>query len=315
MGGKESATNRCWWMCRLCAKYYLSRMFLISPRTWLFEPFPFTNDWTKAFKSALGSALFVTFFLFVFKPFGTTVPPGAELKFLGVAALFGIVTAATVVLVNGLTLMLPSVFDEEKWVVWKEIFYNLFFVSLIGIGNMVLSHFSWNAPITFFAFLKWQGITFAVGIFPVVVGAFIGYSRLRDKYSSEAAHISPHPHTSNLPEQKDPVLLEGENQNERLTLQAEQVVYIASADNYVRIYYFEQEKLKNQLLRATMKKMEDAVAKHPALFRCHRTFIVNMDMVEKVSGNAQGFRLHLAGVEETIPVSRNLNDLVRNRLK
>ena len=68
------------------------------------------------------------------------------------------------------------------------------------------------------------------------------------------------------------------------------------------------------MLRSTLKKMEDAVADYSFLFRCHRTYLVNMELVVKVIGNAQGYRLHLSGLEESIPVSRNLNDMVQKML-
>jgi DNA-binding LytR/AlgR family response regulator len=107
----------------------------------------------------------------------------------------------------------------------------------------------------------------------------------------------------------------GENQNETLTLDASQIAYIVAQDNYVQVYFFENEVLKNRMLRATLRKKEDILATWPQFFRCHRTYLVNFDKVEKVSGNAQGYRLHLRGVEETIPVSRNLNEQVRKRLR
>jgi DNA-binding LytR/AlgR family response regulator len=112
-----------------------------------------------------------------------------------------------------------------------------------------------------------------------------------------------------------PVTLVGENQNETLTLQAEQIVYLAAQDNYVQVFFLEKEQLKSRMLRATLRKLEETLLHWPQFVRCHRTFVANFDLVEKVSGNAQGYRLHLHGVEETIPVSRNLNEMVRNRLQ
>jgi DNA-binding LytR/AlgR family response regulator len=42
-------------------------------------------------------------------------------------------------------------------------------------------------------------------------------------------------------------------------------------------------------------------------------FIVNIQFVEKLSGNSQGFRLRLKNVEPTIPVSRSLDDEITKR--
>lgn len=69
------------------------------------------------------------------------------------------------------------------------------------------------------------------------------------------------------------------------------------------------------MLRSTLRRMEDALASWPQFFRCHRTYLVNLDKVAHVSGNAQGYRLHLEGLDDTIPVSRNLNDIVDAKFK
>jgi LytTr DNA-binding domain len=285
-------------------------MYLQSFRTWLAQPYPFSNTWRNAGLSAVGSGLFVLLFLYLFKPFGANVTPGAEIRYLLICARFGLITAIITLLVNVLTRVLSKTFEEERWVVWKEITFNLFFISCIGFGNLLLAHFMWNIPLNGQTFWGWQGITFAIGIFPSVVGAMIGQMKMSKRYMAEAAQIAPKPHP--LHNGSEPmVTLAGENQNEKLQLPPSQIAYISAADNYVRVFFIENGQLKNQMLRTTMKKMEDAVAAHSFLFRCHRTFLVNMELVQKVSGNAQGYRLHLKGIEESIPVSRNLNDRVR----
>jgi hypothetical protein len=52
----------------------------------------------------------------------------------------------------------------------------------------------------------------------------------------------------------------------------------------------------------------------PQFYRCHRTCLVNLYRVYKVSGNAQGYKLHVEGVEELSPVSRSLNEVIREKL-
>jgi len=300
-------------------------------RTWFLQPYPFERRWTSSLRSAIWAGLFVTLFLFFFKPFGTQISPGAALKYLVVCGYFGLVTVAITLIVNGFCLLLPGIFNEEKWIVWKEILFNLFFISCIGMGNLLLANVLWEVPLNGRTFLVWQGITFAVGIFPSFIGAFLTQLKLSKKYTAEAALLRPTADvlsfvetpagktakassSLNNPEGKTVRFL-GENQNETLTLDASQIAYIAAQDNYVQVFFFENEVLKNKMLRATLRKKEDVLAGLPQFFRCHRTFLVNFDKVEKVSGNAQGYRLHLRGVQETIPVSRNLNEVVRERLR
>jgi len=289
-------------------------------RTWFLQPYPFERRWASSFRSAMWAGLFVTFFLYFFKPFGTQISPGAEWKYLMVCGYFGLVTVGITLIVSGFCLLLPGIFNEEKWTVWKEIFFNLFFIGCIGLGNLFLANFLWNVPLNGRTFLNWQGITFAVGIFPIFIGAFFTQMKLSKKYAAEAALMQGDDLPANATAAKTAslstiVTFVGENQNEALTLDASQIAYIAAQDNYVQIFFFENEVLKNKMLRATLRKKEDVLAGLPQFFRCHRTYMVNFDKVEKVSGNAQGYRLHLRGVQETIPVSRNLNEVVRERLR
>ncbi|HLP94544.1 MAG TPA: LytTR family DNA-binding domain-containing protein, partial [Saprospiraceae bacterium] len=111
------------------------------------------------------------------------------------------------------------------------------------------------------------------------------------------------------------VVLLGENQQERLAIDAADIAFLEAQDNYVQVHYLENGAHKSKLLRATLRKMEESLAEFPAFFRCHRTYLVNFDRVEKVSGNAQGYRLHLTGFAETVPVSRSLNEEVKKRLE
>jgi hypothetical protein len=282
-----------------------------SIQTWFLQPYPFERQWLPSLRSAFFAGLFVSLFLFFFKPFGTQITPGAEGKYLLVCSYFGLVTMVMTLVVFGFCLLLPKIFDEEKWKVWKEILFNLFFVSCIGLGNLMLANFLWNVPLNGSTFWGWQIVTFSVGIFPVFFGAFLGQMKLSKKYADEAAKLHlPAVH----PSFAAPITLIGENQNETLSLPAAQIAYFAAQDNYVQVFYFEKEVLKSRMLRTTMRKMEDAVSNWPQFVRCHRTFMVNFDKIEKVSGSAQGYRLHLADVEETIPVSRNLNNMVQERL-
>jgi DNA-binding LytR/AlgR family response regulator len=50
--------------------------------------------------------------------------------------------------------------------------------------------------------------------------------------------------------------------------------------------------------------VEESTRHLPFLFRCHRAYIVNLDRVTNIGGNAQGYRLSLSNNPEVVPVSR-----------
>lgn len=279
--------------------------------SWLYQPYPFELRWTNGLRTGVWAGLFVTFFLFFFKPFGTTISPGAEWIYLKHCTAFGLVTLGVTVFVQAVCRLFPGIFNEDSWKTWKEILLNIVFIVLIGTANMVLAHFMYHAPLGFQSFVRWQVLTLAIGIFPTIFGAFLTLAKLQRKFAGEAAAIHPHPgmHT-----QHKQVVLHGENQQERLVIDAADIAFLEAQDNYVQVHYLENGVQKSRLLRGTLRKMEEFLIDYPAFFRCHRTFLVNFDRVEKVSGNAQGYRLHLGGFTETVPVSRSLNEEVKKRL-
>jgi DNA-binding LytR/AlgR family response regulator len=51
---------------------------------------------------------------------------------------------------------------------------------------------------------------------------------------------------------------------------------------------------------------------HQNFYRCHKSYVINLDQVNHISGNAQGYKFHLKSAEDLIPVSRSNNEFVKN---
>ncbi len=95
-----------------------------------------------------------------------------------------------------------------------------------------------------------------------------------------------------------------ENSTENLILLPEEVAFIKSADNYVEVAFYQDDQLRKQLLRNTLKNIEDQLQVLPDFIRCHRGCIVNIRRVEKLELKNQSNFLIISGHEEPIPVSR-----------
>ncbi len=95
-----------------------------------------------------------------------------------------------------------------------------------------------------------------------------------------------------------------ENNGESFTVINADILLIKSADNYVEIFYMEGEHLKNQLLRNTLKRIEQHLKAYPNLMRCHRTFIVNSLYAEKLLKSDHHYQLSIKHFPDPIPVSR-----------
>lgn len=112
-----------------------------------------------------------------------------------------------------------------------------------------------------------------------------------------------------------PLQLKGDNQSENLELPAADFLFAAAADNYTNIYYLHNGLLQQVLFRVSVKSLAEQAAAISSIFRCHKSFLVNLRQVAHISGNAQGYKLHLHQNEFTVPVSRSLNSQVKQLLQ
>ena len=110
-------------------------------------------------------------------------------------------------------------------------------------------------------------------------------------------------------DQNSKVTLEG-NTNEHVTLEISHLLYIEAVGNYVKVCQTQDNEVHTNMLRATMKQMEDALQAYPMIVRCHRAFMVNPVQVKQISSNSRAMQLVMCHNHDAIPVSRsNVNKL------
>jgi hypothetical protein len=293
-------------------------MYMIrSLHAWLQRPYPFAASWREQLRGSLMAGAVVALFLFIFRPFGAHAIISSW-EVLRVAALFGLVTAAGLMLSGGMMRLFPHYAHEQRWTVGKELLEMLLSICIIAVLNLFAAYGLWGVPLTLTRFGQWLLVTGMVAGAPILVSVALTQHQLMRRYRMEARQLSAalHPQAPAQEAPSDPLItLSGENQSERLTLRRSELCYLEAADNYVAVWYLQGTQLQRLLLRSPLKRMEAALAAHPQLFRCHRAYLVNLDRVQEISGNAQGYRLHLAGVETPVPVSRSLNVQIRQRLR
>jgi len=111
-------------------------------------------------------------------------------------------------------------------------------------------------------------------------------------------------------DQDSQITLEGTT-NEFVTLDISNLLYIEAVGNYVKVVSKqENNEVRTNMLRATMKQMEDSLQVYPMIVRCHRAFMVNLGQVEQISSNSRAMQLVMRHSHDAIPVSRsNVNKL------
>jgi hypothetical protein len=307
-----SDAERGWGEAQFPTTSYLCAMQVLL--NWLRRPFPFEEKWLTWLRHALIGGAFVAVFLFVFRPFGTSNVEVTQGEMLRMSLIYGIITVVAIMLWTAVVMGLPSYFNERDWNVGREIVSNIGMISVIAICNMLYSAWRFGNDISLVLLLNWLWVTAAVGIFPTMFGVFVQQMRLAKRYSAEAALLGQTPAGQPRTMGEATILLEGDNQNERLQISVEDLLYIEADDNYVTVFFNAAGGTQQRILRGTLRQMEAALAAHPQVFRCHRTYLVNLGRVQRWTGNAQGLRLHLLGTEQSIPVSRSLQKAIRSRI-
>ena len=97
----------------------------------------------------------------------------------------------------------------------------------------------------------------------------------------------------------------------KLSLSPENLYYIESDDNYIKVWYTDSKgDLKQYMLRCRLKTVEESF-KGSGLVRCNRKYIVNIKKISMLRKESDGYVLDLAN--ETIPplpVTKTYTDIV-----
>lgn len=170
-------------------------------------------------------------------------------------------------------------------------------------------------------------IVLIIGSLPVSVSILVKQKMLLKKYENVATHLNQilprpqvesnnlaHPAATHAPKNA-PLCFVGDGKQEQLTLQLHELLFMSAANNYTRIVYWRGDKLQVVLFRATLKKMAESVAAYPQVFRCHKTYLVNLANVTTIKGNSQGCKLYFEYSDEAIPVSRSLTKEIQSRFE
>ncbi|MEP7264135.1 MAG: LytTR family DNA-binding domain-containing protein [Bacteroidota bacterium] len=283
--------------------------------TFLRQPFPFTSSPAKRLKSAACISLFIFLFLYIFRPFGIgNIRDNILLITIGYGCVTMIITSLTTVLIPQVS---PRFFLEEQWNTGKETLFVLLIITCISCGNIIYTSFLGYTTFTLSVFLKFELITLIVSLIPVITIILIKQNLLLKKNLATARDLSDSlAHKVRLTEHiSNNLVIHAENPKDDFKVIPSEIYFIKAAENYVEIYSSDSGQMKKTLLRTTLKNAHNDIKSLSQFYRCHRTYLINLEKVKRVTGNAQGYRLVLEDFEESIPVSRGLNKDITLRLK
>lgn len=283
-------------------------------KSWLNRPFPNLEKKSIRIILSVSFSVFIFLFLLIFQPFGID-----DIQFYKPLFILGFSAITFLIMMIAMfisPLIFKQFFDHDNWTVKKVLLFSTFQISVIAIANWI-----YNSTVGFEIvkqYSLWQFVffTLAVGFFPMLF--FIGFTEtlLTQKHSAIANKLSDSLSKKLDSSDNQQIKLDSENKNDAIEIELSSLIAIKSEGNYVHAYYQDISGVKKVLLRNTLTKIAKDLENYPSIQRCHRSFIINFDTVEKITGNARNYNLHFSQLDFLIPVSRNFpKEKLNNFLK
>lgn len=263
------------------------------------KPYPFNDDLKHNSKIIFFTSLGVFLFLFLFQPFDISALPVKEKYYL--------MTGLAIVTFMSLSfnlLVIPSLFTKKfssaNWNIKKEIFWNLWILFTTLAGYFLLNNSLGVIKFGFSLVIK----LVLTAVIPIAVLIVVNHNKMLRSHLKLADELS-----KKLKENKSIldkiVYFNSDYQKDSLAIKVSLLLLIRSANNYIEVFWKEGEAVKNQMVRCSMLCAEETLKEHKFIFKCHRSFIVNINYIDKIEGNSQGYRLFFEHINFPIPVSKN----------
>tara|TARA_B110001454_G_C12658667_1_gene408579 strand:- start:368 stop:727 length:360 start_codon:yes stop_codon:yes gene_type:complete len=115
-----------------------------------------------------------------------------------------------------------------------------------------------------------------------------------------------------IPIPKNTISIIGENKNETLKLNKKDLLYIKAVENYIDIFFIDSNNtIKFRTFRQTLSKTNKQL---PFLEKCHRSYLLNIEKIEKITGNSQNAKISFSNIEQTIPLSKTYYTKIKSKL-
>jgi DNA-binding LytR/AlgR family response regulator len=208
--------------------------------------------------------------------------------------------------------LFPKLFEPEKWNFSKEITLHFNFLVVNSVAFVFFARYVGKIRISFLTAIIIIIISMAAAAILLIINEFRHLkSQIPKQPNKENFVIDADSTTENDVE----IEFESENKSEYFSLFVEQIILIKSANNYIEVIYKHKDKISRKLIRNTLKNAEELFSKYPSLIRCHRSFIVNKNYIQKLIKGSEGLKLLLFDYPQEIHVSRQYALQIKQALK
>lgn len=238
-------------------------------------------------------------FMLIYRPFNSVAFIGGE-WFCVHLTISSCIVLLSVIMIRTLYYYLPLKINYSLYILWciGEIIFMSFFVALYLwlVLHKPLPYFE-----VFATSFQYLSLTLVI---PYIV---LGLSCRLYEYHNQPDDNS----ASSLQRMR----FYDDRHNLKIVLTPEAILYITAEENYVDIFYTENGKVRNYVLRSSMKALEELCQDH-GLIRCHRSYYVNPAHVKVLRKDKEGIVYAELDAKDVmhIPVTKRYYDRLSEML-
>ena len=265
------------------------------------------------------STTFMVVALAVFKPFGLDAWQWQAYVHLVALGVIGFSICMITDIILKYVIKMPRSFKKgAEYIIRRNLWFQFINTPLVALGICLYRHFVLSDRIegnqlSLVNFLETLAIiafcSFAIGLY--------WRFKYRSKYLAmelEETRLLNEELKKMQEERVEELTLTGTT-NESVTLQISHLLFMEAVGNYVKVSHLRDDQVHTDMLRATMKQMEETLQGYPMIVRCHRAFLVNLGQVEEIVSHSGSTQLLIKHCHESLPVSRSNMSQVRAAIK
>ncbi|QSB26582.1 LytTR family DNA-binding domain-containing protein [Flavobacterium sp. CLA17] len=261
-------------------------------------------------KSAVVVFVTLLVFLLLFTPFGV-YEPEHKMNYFFICGLHAFSPALLfVVYFSIVNYFIKGKDQSHNWNLLKEYLNIGGFLILSGLASFLMRDLIYNNSGNWSLLYLYEEIRncFIAGIFFYFFLRVVSFYFQSQKGAPFVLQFQPLQTEHDKKEIPAILFINTQVKQDDFSLNIDDLLFVKADGNYIELTKSVHTKIETELKRISLTQFEKQISAYPHFFRCHRTYLVNMFRIQKVTGNSQGYLLSFADTNEKIPVSRKQLD-------
>jgi len=271
--------------------------------------YPQRYKFENLIKSSIVVFLIILLFLLMFKPFGV-YDPELKMHYFFICFLHALAPAIILFVYFGVLNYFRKTKNQTKWTLLEEFIQIGALLVLIGTASFLMRDLLYNNPNNWSWNYFFEEIRncFVAGIFFYFflrLSTFYFESKKGSPFVLQFTPLTVKPEKTVL---KSNIFITTQVKQDDFLLDMDQLLFAKADGNYIELTKSNGHQMTTELKRISLTQFETQITDYSHLFRCHRTYLVNMYKIKQVAGNSQGYVLSFKETDIKIPVSRKQID-------